>query len=167
MHESHRYYTMLYVKYDVVCANRLKHTIYAYDIYIRYRMQYRKERHLTWSRCRRCRSAGPTGQVQTPFPSYWHMKLPQGLTGAVRVRPGRVSPRPLTLGHWGHNAIRDISTDCVSQWDSCLWTTAGGASDCYWCVSCRQCRGSSVSALISKSSCCSTFWNKLYIFFLY
>ncbi len=40
MHESHRYYTMSYVKYDVVGAYRQKWAMYAYDVYIRYCMKY-------------------------------------------------------------------------------------------------------------------------------
>ncbi len=40
MHESHRYYTMSCVKYDVIGAYRPKRAIYAYDVYIRYCMLY-------------------------------------------------------------------------------------------------------------------------------
>ncbi len=40
IHESHRYYTMSNVKYDFVGAYRPKREIYAYDVYIRYRIRY-------------------------------------------------------------------------------------------------------------------------------
>jgi hypothetical protein len=59
MNESHWYYTMSYVKYDVVGAYCPKCMIYAYDVYIRYRMRYTIECHLTLSRCRRCGSHWP------------------------------------------------------------------------------------------------------------
>ena len=59
MHESHLYYTISYVKYDVVGAHRPKRLIYAYNVHIRYRLRYIMELHLTWSRCRRCGSHWP------------------------------------------------------------------------------------------------------------
>ncbi len=49
-----------------------------------------------------------------------------------------------------NNVMHDISTDCVIQSEICLWITASGASDCYWCVSFK---GSSVSALNLKYGC--------------
>jgi hypothetical protein len=144
MHVSHRYYTMSYVNYDVVCAYRLKHTIYAYDVYILYRLQYRKEQHLTWSRCHRCGSHWP-GPCRPHCPSLlilgpagWSVlrcdspdtlslvlayEAAPGPDSSCPSQTGQSQPQAADSGAVGalavrqclHNVIRDISTDCVSQ----------------------------------------------------
>ncbi len=88
---------MSYVKYDVVCAYRLKHTIYAYDVYIRCRVLYRKELHLFWSRS------------HWPGPCRPHSSSLHGLYYVVTIQ----TLDALSLVH-------DIITDCVGQLDSCL-----------------------------------------------
>ncbi len=107
---------------DGVRASRLKHTMYTYDGYKRGLMQYKYVRHLAWS---------STVTVAQPLSVPVLAESAQAV-GALVVRQCK------------NNIIRDISTNCVSQWDSCLKTTARGASDCYWCVSCKG---------LSKSVC--------------
>ncbi len=62
---------------------------------------------------------------------------PPGLTAAVVSPGGQVSLRQQSGSAW---TMACASTNCVSQWERCLWTTASWASDSYWCVSCRGCQ---------------------------
>ncbi len=167
MHESHRYYTMSYVRYDVVGAYRPKRRIYAYDVYIRYRMRYTSYLEpLPVLLVALTRPLPPQLlQPLDPLPCQmvctvlWQSRRPDRAVQASQMAHPDSPPasQPEAAGALAVrqcqnnlNVICAISTNCVSQSDNCHWMTASGASDCYWCVSCR---GLSVSALNLKYNC--------------